>query len=295
MPQFTSLNVHAFGAGPYRLNRFRRYFRIPDDSRYNVISGTLGNHLYHNFRRIFSSDDAVVDFNDDHRWGGRQTLKFTGTASFLGLDNFYADILVPDVHNDWVGIHRQNFPHGFTVQTLKRNFRTGSDLKVATLTAAGSVIGNLATKGIFPVVPTVAVAIDVNQHHFLAGRRSWIVAPASFFGRTGFSQSVEFTEDLYALETSAIERVSGVIVQSVDSARLMGNLTEVIRRIWIRFVNNYVSRMGFDPVDISLWTNTDDGASYVEQSFADREALEGSSHFAEVDSKFNGIYPRNAV
>lgn len=294
MPQFTELNVHEYGSGGYHLNRYRRYFTIPANSEHNSISGNLGSHLFNNFPSLFSAVDASVEFNSNHRWRNRNTLVFNGKASLFGLENTLCDIIIPDVHNDWVCVHQQNFPRGFTVQTLRRNFSNSSDLKVGTLTAAATAVRALAAARGTPVppIPSVAIAVDVNQHHFLAARRSWVVAPASFFGTSG---NVEITDNLYAIETAAIARMSGFIVRSVDTTHLMGNLSVVIRRLWTRFVNNYVERMGFEPVDVRLWTVAENGASYIEESHSNRESLEGSSHFSDVTAKFSGIYPRNRV
>lgn len=90
----------------------------------------------------------------------------------------------------------------------------------------------------------------INKHHFLAGRRSWRVLPASEAGggRRPSGANVHF------LETAAIERVSRR--EFLPGVRYFDRQAH---RIWTGFCRSYVERNGFEPIDFAAFTG---GAGY---------------------------------
>jgi hypothetical protein len=116
----------------------------------------------------------------------------------------YDRIDLPDVHSDWVGVIWTDPARGFAVQTLRRDFMESADFEVAGYAA-------VTTGVLLPSVPLAGpvgayTAVQTNQHHFLAGRRSWVLGKASEFDSN--PPELKDANSLMVLETAAIERFS---------------------------------------------------------------------------------------
>lgn len=256
-----------------------------------------------------------------------------------------SDYLAPDLHSDWVGIQWSDPSVGFTVQTLKRNFSETEDYlatagaligtPIAT-TAGGAVIGGTAggisggistggagigpgalagagtgaeyglATGVVAAPIVAAMTHDINQHHFLAGRRSWAVKPAAWFGNAGVQNPSAIPPNTYAIETAAIERFSHLAFHLMDQSQLLGDFDDTLRHVWGGLLNNYMHYMGFTPLpNIRVWHHTHSlpagvprhpgsmsvPISFTEGRYADRSLLERSPEYAAVISKFQQIYP----
>lgn len=208
MSNFTDLPV-ANGVGPYHVNRFRIFFPAPAGQK----PGPLGREFVDGFERFFNPNSAKANFRP-FTHGGEKTIEFV------------FDLLGPNFHHDWVYIcGRRNDEDcaGFAAQTLKRNFEDDWDkrLRVAVAAAVGAALG------FFPILAPLAqilaqklgdLLVWVNQHHFLAGRRSWMIVDSAKMlvgGARDKSASVAperrnryVYQPVYVLETAAIERSS---------------------------------------------------------------------------------------
>lgn len=71
-------------------------------------------------------------------------------------------------------------------------------------------------------------AIMVNQHHFLAGRRSW---------KVGYDDSL----NMFYVETATFERSSHAVYEKAESS---GLLREDIKQLWVHLVVNFAAEIG---------------------------------------------------
>ncbi len=198
---FHDLPIARCGVEAWHLNRFRIAFRHPQKPI------ALAQQFINNFCTLLDSPAATVEvFDGDH-------YKFNGKISLS------RDLSSWQPHYDWVRriTGPAEFMNGFTVQTLKRESMATDDILPAVVgaavggyvgirvgalfgpigAAAGTVVGGLAGG---------AVAVDINRHHFLAGRRAWRLDHAHNFVPDGLPSP--FPDDAYILETSAMERFS---------------------------------------------------------------------------------------
>lgn len=208
MSNFTELPV-ANGVGPYHINRFRIFFPAPAGQK----PGQLGREFVDGFERFFNPNSAEAHFGPSS-YGGDKTIEFA------------FDLPGPNFHHDWVyicGRRNDDDCAGFAAQTLKRNFEDGGDkvLRAEVAAAVGAALG------LFPILFPLALILAqrlgdllvwVNQHHFLAGRRSWmIVDSVKMLGDGLRDKSASAAPErrnryvyqpVYVLETAAIERSS---------------------------------------------------------------------------------------
>lgn len=302
MPEFEPLLVTRDGVGPFRINRFRIYFRPLTREQVQRGQGYTGNlqDLAHrlaiefreDFPGFFNPNLAEVSFQSK-RWNSKRTLRFHLTAQILGIDNMVADYLAPDVHADWVGFHHFH-PRGMTVQTLKRNFTTGLDWQMLGVSGAG---GAATAGGITALIapylaPTAALvggvgagatAFWINKYHFLAGRRSWVFGTKQEFGRHRVENYDAIPDDAIAFETAAIERLSGRLFQAAGALRVLGSFDAQIHHVWTRLMRNYIARKGFQVVNGRVWGNQDGYVSHVEPpATTTLEACRGSGECGDL-------------
>ena len=148
-----------------------------------------------------------------------------GRAVNFAVPSRLRHLELPPVHVDYVGVEQQDAT-GVTVQTLTRHFPKWRDAAAALMMELGIKAASLAELGagvlgdaIMPVhgpVATIGTAASkitdmlapaliaygtwVNWHHFLAGRRSFRIAPAAYFKHTAADPST------WIFETAAVER-----------------------------------------------------------------------------------------
>lgn len=299
MSQFTALPAATEGVGPYRMNRFRIYFQPltaaqrASGFRHNrpaeQIAAELASEFKSDFPRFFNPNMATVSSRSE-QYNSHPTLRFHLGANLFGINHAIADYLAPDVHTDWVGVHRDH-SRGFTVQTLKREFFEGVDFEMAAVTGAGTVAagagigagigfifggigagpGAIAgTKiGAAASLVTMPVAVWINRYHFLAGRRSWVFRTKQEWGRTGVANYDEIPDDAIGFETAAVERLSGRIFQAADFTRVLGSFDNSIRQVWLRLMTNYLARKDFAPVPARVWSQQAGPVSLTEPPHRD--------------------------
>lgn len=259
MADFTDLLVGS-GVGPVHVNRFRTeiepYPGKPMPSGRDLAAGMPG---------FMDARTASVFVDSAHQWGGESTLMFRGVArvrpfavlpviqippGFLPVPDGYGipvpasirDWMMPDIHTDSVGYAAAPKANAFTVQTLKRLFKTGDDHKIEVLIESTVLallstylLTNPVTAGLAPflLIPKVRkaiagplsdYAININQHHFLAGRRSFRMGTAADYGLPGNN---------WVFETAAVERYSHEVYQKTTDI-VMGGAVAAVTPVWVQ-------------------------------------------------------------
>lgn len=293
MALFTPLPATTEGVGPYRINRYRVYFRpLTEQQRLSgfkhnrtpsQIALDLAKQYKANFPSFFNPNSATV-YSRGEKYNGRNTLRFILNASLFGMENEPAKVLTPDLHADWVGVEHDH-PRGFTVQTLKRNFTTGLDWAMAGATFGGATAtgaavgagytwwtgaGALAGAGTGALIGAGAGTIagitgfNLNKHHFLAGRRSWVFGTKADFGRHGVQNYDEIPNDALVFETAACERLSGHLFRVITASRLLGHFDRAIHKVWCKLMNNFFDVTGFEKIDAKVWGHQEGYVSFTE-------------------------------
>ena len=263
MADFTALPVYG-GVGDWHFNRYRAVFMRPP----KVTKQFLANDFVINFPQYLTSKYATV-VRTDKTFGSQPTLHFHGykmAPIFLGIP---VDVDIAKPHTDWVAKIDDNDNLGFTVQTLKREFR---DLSEDGPTKAASVALVLAN----PVLSLLVASdendpMEVNRMHFLAGRRSW---------RLDDGKNFEVDGDVMVLETTAVERFSHKRYVQADS--VLG-LQAAVPDIWVAMLGNFMRMKTLVRVPQPLrpgWKNKD-GVNYYVKSFANFESLAGDPEFVQ--------------
>lgn len=248
------------GVGPVHINRFRTRIRPnPGQAMPN------GYGLVNLMPRFMDGRTAQVAVDNHRRYRQEASLLFRGVARVrpffmlrsvlplpfppgtpdwikdLGVPEAVRDWIIPDIHTDSVGLEYLG-QHAFTVQTLKRRFATGDDHTIRNLIVhvvipmffAAIPLASIAEMAARPLLrrylhdPLADLAIDVNRHHFLAGRRSFALWAD---GRD------------WVFETAALERYSRLEFQlATDIA--MGGAKDTVSPVWIQMGAKVAAHFG---------------------------------------------------
>jgi hypothetical protein len=162
------------------------------------------------------------------------------------------DFMIPDLHTDSVGHVYSPKLHEITVQTLKREYLTADDYRIRNLVTvtvvallASVLASNIATAPLALLLGIervrdyvagwfVAKAIDINQYHFLAGRRSFRMGTAAEFGLTGSH---------WVFETAAVEAYSNAVFQAATDYA-MGGAASNVEPVWVEQGNRIAALYG---------------------------------------------------
>lgn len=240
------------GVGPIHVNRFRVAFRAPHPAQAEQVARDFAAAL----PGFMDPQTATTELDTTYLYDGRSTLCFHGVALVrlfdvpylalpIGPGGTIVTVPVPDqlrhltlpkVHVDYVGVidppasgpaRTGEAPMGITVQTLNRYFERKEDNDVRRL--VGDAIDKAALgAALVPVLLSAAItlemmkgaiqdyAVEVNRHHFLAGRRSFRLDRAARFHHKG-------PADLWVFETAAVERFARAEFQHVTDTLLGGD------------------------------------------------------------------------
>ena len=259
MADFTDLLVGS-GVGPVHVNRFRTVIEP-----YPGRAMPSGRDLAAGMPGFMDARTASVVVDTGHQWGGESTLLFRGVARVrpfavlvtipilpgilpvpdgwgIPVPAAIRDWMMPDIHTDSVGYATAPKPNAFTVQTLKRLFKSGDDHTIEVLVESTviallstALLVNPLTAGLAPYLLTPAVrkaiaaplsayAININQHHFLAGRRSFRMGTAAEYGIPGSN---------WVFETAAVERFSHEVYQKTTDI-VMGGAAAAVTPVWVQ-------------------------------------------------------------
>ena len=242
---FTELKI-AKGCGTFHVNQFRIHFSIPGlqgDPKQQLPA--LVGEFIKDFPRFFNGTQKCLMENQAAVTWSTKQFEHNKTLRFL-LD-FKSELLginLPDVHSDWVHVLWKDPNRGFAAQTVKRNFAERSDYMTSMM-----------------VAPWGAIFTQLNSHHFLAGRRSWVfgvLEPGMPGWRAGSSlqvgtvQSGKFTAyggqttPVFYLESAAVERYSMLMYELMEAGgSLFIDIRKAIVSIWSILLANYVQAKGF--------------------------------------------------
>ena len=197
--------------------------------------------------------------------------------------------LTPQVHTDTVGVAQVPGHHSFTVQTLKRNYETGDDRTIRKMAGQNlegglSKLLKNVRDGIARPLPglplidpfdlgrrTVLGAVDqlrwlekeggdaldalcdlavtINQHHFLAGRRAFRMSTAKGLKlsnaeiRASGLTPGDITDDLWVFETAAVERYSMRVFQYATEYG-MGGDAQMLKPVWTEMCDKLALHFG---------------------------------------------------
>jgi hypothetical protein len=265
---FSELKINRDGTGKYHVNQFRIYFYPAGVQKKDLV-----RKMYVDFPRIFSGNTPYSEIGSWwKRWGkgyeakniptgglvkNGAVAKFDGGQYTKGpIIKFVFDqkalwgaVDILDFHDDWVGVVWSDESKGFAVQTL-RNVALVRTAALASLGPVGAAGLGFET---------------INDDHFLAGRRSWIIGtdpPAlrSTYKMTLLEKKNEYVcAPLFYFETAAIERYSGMVYRLMgehsfgggkydrgnEGVGLFPNFRSSIRHLWSVLLTNYVLANGF--------------------------------------------------
>ncbi len=235
--RFSVLRIQK-GVGSLHLNRYRLYFQSTAELQ------DLVRVLIEDFADYFDGDtpntgDNLATVSRKGSWQSKPVLQFTMDARALA-----GFIDIPDLHDDWVAQAWKDPQIGWAAETLKREFDDGSD-DIAKLVEFIAFVGQQTG-----IVMGLEYARYVNRHHFLAGRRSWIVKAvtaddAMKYGATRSSHIYDAGQTYY-IETAAIERYSLIVylLLSLDPIGFFVNpLRKSIDKIWTTMVRNFAKHI----------------------------------------------------
>ncbi len=295
----------------YHLNRFRICVEPPGAQlqRYRAIAADLA----HDMPKYMNAHTAAVQAGTI-KWNGQETLRFRGVAKLkpfsipiwlvapmlfplpdVPVPEKLRDWAIPDIHTDWVGIQPgSKTGTGFTAQTLKRNFDDSSDLLIKAA-ALAALIDAEASSWWNPVAMATEYALEeiasryaiwVNQHHFLAGRRSFRFLPAAELG--GYPKG----DERWVFETAAMERFS--LLPYAASQLAMGKAEDIVRPVWLEMIQQFCKRNNLTPIDDtaphSHWSRSDK-ATYIQQRFPSYTAMVNSGEGQSLAKHHLKIHP----
>ncbi len=301
MSDFTPLSIHN-GHGPVHLNRFRISVR-PLQDRAQIAA--IGRSLMANMPRYMAPNTASAQLSA-RTWNGQPTLCFRGVARIrpfrmvttLPIPGIPIPILIPvpapirdwmapDIHTDSVGLIAGHAT-GFTVQTLKRNFEDDDDARIRAAVTALVMSAAAAFPPAAMVLPLIArklgdIAVDINQHHFLAGRRGF---------RFDVGRSFGYQDGRLVFETVAIERFSHAAFAGSQIA--VGSIPNLVREVWGEMLTQFCKHHGLQPITGEApgvgWSRWGD-AVHCMQTEVDPSvvAIRSSVHFPTMDAEHRQI------
>lgn len=193
------------GVGAYHINHFIGYGAyLPPKSSEKLVK-LLNQALYLGFVKVFEPNVATVE-KGDYEFHGADTIEFTVGGKRGSLIEKVGGLF----HSDWVSMQMSADGESFYASTLKRRWMT------------------LSEKALLLADKDAKDLIETNQHHFLAGRRSF---------KIGYDQDLKV---LY-IETAAFERSS---VCEYNVLEKTGLLRDAIVAIWTNLIDNFEKTWG---------------------------------------------------
>lgn len=310
MADFTALPIRV-GNGDVHVNYFRTFIRP-----YRNTSLPTGAQLLANMPRFMHPHSAVVwkdtrrwRARDTLTFRGVARLQPFSVPVDFGLlplpapiaarmpridaPEWLRQLMIPQLHIDSVALATPApFPHSFTVQTLKRNFETSDDMAVRylisqRLRSANPGLIEKATNFLHDVQdlanPLSALttllgewAVTINQYHFLAGRRSFLIGTAA--GLEVTAPGVQPGD--WVFETAALERYSlGTYRYATDFG--MGGAAMAVRPVWLEMGQRLAHVYG-QPIGQTIPT---------QYAFASIPNATGSALFKDIASRHRALIP----
>lgn len=231
---FTEKTVYKDGVGNFHINHFIGYFSHKNMTQPNLeFIKDFNTIFFNNFCQIFSPDNVAVASPSKFNYRNKKTVKFEINGNSKFKDTIIEDIKYFSglIHSDWVSFEKFN-DFSFYGSTLKKNWAEKIETELFLDLAKVLNQFNLVTED--NAIRFIRNLIEVNQHHFLAGRRSWAV---------GYDKSI----NLFFVETMAFERSSQCEYNVVEKT---GKLRETIIELWTRLIFNFFKMFPIHPSNI---------------------------------------------
>jgi hypothetical protein len=227
---YTELSAIFHGVGNYHINHFASFFKLEKE----ISLEQLQSHFYNKFCTVFESSNISKASLLRAKYQNNPLVKFT----IGGTKGNTRHKIIGSFHDDCVYMRKSADSKSFYGTTLKRDY---FDIK-------DKLLIDVFRKANVPV--TNDIILDLNQHHFLAGRRSW---------RIDYNQDLQ----LYYLETAALERSSGQFMKLIEYLSEYkipnlgsGSIRNDIIDLWSNLLMNYLNMPNIIPVDVSLTKNS---------------------------------------
>lgn len=285
MPTFLELPVR-FGDGPVHINYFRIYIRPKAG-----LTLPTGLQLLQHMPDFMDPHTAKVRIEPAYRWAGFPSLSFRGVGRARSIGTLvpekWREAAVPQLHIDAVGLAVPPLAHAFTALTLKRNFETSDDLlirqkfeKMTEEAPDQGTVDKVMRVGRMVLRPDEVIkgkygkaaadhAVFINQHHFLAGRRSF---------RMGTVAGLELHPGIkgtdWVFETAAFERYSLPLFGYATNLG-MGGAAVVVRPVWTEMVTRVAHFYGTQVGQIGI----------VQQEFGTIGAAKSSPAYADIKKR----------
>lgn len=239
------------GVGNYHVNHFIGYFNYSLSPTDALVESFI-KVFYSQFPMIFSINNIADVSLSKYIYNGKITVEFKTGGNRNKLVDFYINplnVLMPIIpypnllkfggmlHSDWVSFEMMEDNLSFYGSTLKRNWLEDKEKEFIARALSVPVAVGLIDKE--NALKFAINFIEVNQHHFLAGRRSWTV---------GYNKTLH----KWFVETMTIERSSQCEYNVLEKT---GALREQIVELWIRLIVNFSILYKTPLIDISKSTN----------------------------------------
>jgi hypothetical protein len=261
-----------------------------------------GMNLVAMMPKFMDGQTASVQPDRTNGWRGHPSLMFRGVARVrpfamvyptpiplpdwvpdaikeIAMPSIIRDWMMPDVHTDSVGLTSLK-SSAFTVQTLQRHFETRDDRIIRNAVKGMFVLAALPVPALAALIaldgdrlskPLADMAVEVNQHHFLAGRRSFRMGTAAEFGEKG---------DHWVFETAAVERYSHTAFRLTTDIVMGGAHSSVVpvwRQMGAKVAETYGKMIG----------NVEDDWSELLSA----NAVSNSSYYQEIARRHADLLP----
>jgi hypothetical protein len=263
--QFSELRVTG-GVGPFHINHFIGYSGFIMLSKPAEVVAPLAARFYRDFVKLFEPNEAEADLSQ-YEFKGADTIEFSiGGKKFELLEHIGGFL-----HSDWVSLQQSDDRESFYASTLRRRWLLFKEQLA--LSGLKSLSTDLASN--------LIEFIRVNQHHFLAGRRSF---------RFGYDEKLHRCY----VETAAFERSS---ICEYYLAEKTGLLREAVIELWTNLLANVQASFG------GLWVppvlavkaeeregyQTRDNVDYRTASFPTAAEALSQPWFAKVLTRHPGL------
>lgn len=250
---FSELLAVRDGVGNYHGNHFVAYFHASGVTQ-QQIDQQMRDFLPR-FVHIFNMDNIASVERSRLTYKQDVVLRFAVNA-MQGL-----------IHDDHVYLRRGK-GNSFYASTLKRNWRY--------LFEEASFIG-IDPLNWFPSPDDLGYAI--NSRHFLAGRRSWTYGHVQ--------------DDVYFIETAAIERYSHTVYQILADVPVVGIPHNTVVDIWNHLLNNALTYYNQTAVDGGSLVTGYERASFSRGDIFYREYDEPDLQTILSDDTFQAVLDRH--
>ncbi len=258
------------GVGNYHGNHFIAYYynfmddHIPSDAEIAKLVKLFSE----DFEKIFSSPNVATATLSKYKFKNNKVIDFQLGGTLNKLIEYLPWLLIPYpnlnslsglLHTDTVSIVFADNKLSFCGSTLQRNWIEEKELEL--YTALVQLIGK------DKAFDFMSKIVEVNQHHALAGRRSWSI---------GYDKII----NAWYVDTAAFERNSLCEFNVMDKYL---DMRETIINLWVNLLNNYA--VYYDK-DFRMNFNLSSNINYIElQDYLKGYNYKGNVAYKVIEGK----------